>query len=411
MSNHLIVYPGHGILLILGTEDPERTMNMKITLPDLLVSPEGQSADFVELFFDLIFVFAITQITHLTGQNLDLSQVFHSILIFWMIWWGWTQFTWTLNAANTKHPEIRIGTLIATGIAFVMAVSIDMAFEETVLWFAIPYVAVRVLGLGLQIRLSGGEDASRAAAVLWSGLSITGLAAVLLGAFSDPLSRVWWWLAAILLDMISGLIGGKNEGWNIRAKHFSERHSLIVIIALGETLIVAASAVSSSVRTLDIVLSGGFVVLITSLLWWSYFAWIRESMENGLAKVSGAAQARLARDAFSFLHFPLVCGIIGIAIGFENILSHPEIPLTMPITLSLGGGVILFVGSTAASVWRSSGIVLAPRLFILAVIGGCTYLSIGRHPEFALGLIAACLLVLLIFEWKITWRQFKLLEI
>ncbi len=76
MSNHLIVYPGHGILIILGTEDPERTMTMKITLPDLLVSPEGQSADFVELFFDLIFVFAITQITHLTGHKLDLSQVF-----------------------------------------------------------------------------------------------------------------------------------------------------------------------------------------------------------------------------------------------------------------------------------------------------------------------------------------------
>jgi hypothetical protein len=111
------------------------------------------------------------------------------------------------------------------------------------------------------------------------------------------------------------------------------------------------------------------------------------------------------------MHFPLLCGIIGIAIAFESILLHPDIPLSMPVAVCLGGGVILFVGSTAASVWKSSGIVLGPRLIICAAIAVCTYFSTGRPPEFALGLIGASLLLLLIIEWRMCRRQFQSLHV
>jgi low temperature requirement protein LtrA len=281
-----------------------------------------------------------------------------------------------------------------------MAVSTDQAFKEGVLWFAIPYIGVRLLGLGLQFRVTVGDDGSRGPLMVWFGLSLTGLAAVLGGGLADPAARVWWWLAAIVLDLTAGMFGGKKEGWNVRAKHFSERHSLIVIIALGESLIVAASAVSASDRTIGVAITGGFALLVTCLLWWSYFALIREHMEDALDNASGAAKTRMGRDVFSFIHYPLVCGIIGIAIGFEKILSHPEVPLTMPVALALGGGVILFVGSTAASLWRASGIVLVPRLIVIAAIAGCTYLFIGRSPEFALGLIGAGLILMLAIEWR-----------
>ena len=150
----------------------------------------------------------------------------------------------------------------------------------------------------------------------------------------------------------------------------------------------------------------GLAVLVTCLLWWSYFAWIREHLEQALDNASGAPQAQMGRDAFSFIHFPLVCGIIGIAIGFEKILSHPGTPLSMPIAVCLGGGVILFVGCTAAAVWKSSGIILGPRLIIIAGLVGCTYFSIGQRPEIALGLIGVSLMLLLIIEWRICRRQF-----
>ena len=107
-----------------------------------LVSPANQSADFVELFFDLVFVYAITRITSLTAHHLDAVNVLKSLLIFWIIWWAWTQFTWALNAANTRIVEVRMIVLIATGVAFVMASSTDLAFTSQVMWFAIPYVVI-----------------------------------------------------------------------------------------------------------------------------------------------------------------------------------------------------------------------------------------------------------------------------
>ena len=166
-----------------------------------LVSPTEQSADFVELFFDLVFVYAITRITSLTANHLDPEHVLQSLLIFWLIWWAWTQFTWALNAANTKITEVRLIVLIATGVAFVMASSTDFAFTEGVMWFAIPYVVIRIIGLALYIRVTTNLNGQRSAVIIFALLSITGLIAVLAGAMVNPSLRVIFWLGAILLDM------------------------------------------------------------------------------------------------------------------------------------------------------------------------------------------------------------------
>ncbi len=132
----------------------EATPTQKSFVPD-----DEQGADFVELFFDLVFVFAITRITHLTVEHLSVSQVLQSVLIFWLIWWGWTQFTWALNAADTRNPEVRLVTLIATAVAFVMATATDQVFGAGVMWFAVSYIIIRLLGLGLFLRVTpSGED-------------------------------------------------------------------------------------------------------------------------------------------------------------------------------------------------------------------------------------------------------------
>ena len=119
-----------------------------------LVAPSEQRADFVELFFDLVFVFAITKITYLTAHAVDLEHILRSLLILWLIWWAWSQFTWTLNAADTRQPEVRMATLIATVVTFVMASAIDQAFDVGVMWFAIPYIVLKALGMGLFLRVT-----------------------------------------------------------------------------------------------------------------------------------------------------------------------------------------------------------------------------------------------------------------
>jgi low temperature requirement protein LtrA len=373
-------------------------MNKVNSKSDSIMAHGDQSADFVELFFDLVFVFAITKITHLTAKHIDIPHLFQSMVVFWLIWWAWTQFTWTLNAANTKHYIVRLCTLIATGVAFVMASEIHQAFDAGVLWFVFPYLAVKALGFGLHLRVTPVEGGHRAAVAGFIIISFSGIVAVIVGAYSDPSFRAWWWLSAILMDLMAGFIGGRAEGWKVEARHFAERHALIVIIALGESLIVAASAVSMNHLSQDLIISCLLAVLITCLLWWSYFAWIQEHMEARLDKLIGEPRARLSRDAYSFIHFPLICGIIGIAIGFEKILGHPDDTLSTQTAIALVGGFVLFVGSTAAAVWVSSRTLLIPRLFLL-VSAVAIPLSIGRNPNLALGVIVIGLTFINIFEW------------
>ena len=365
-----------------------------------LVSPTNQSADFVELFFDLVFVYAITRITFLTANHLDTKHVLQSLLIFWLIWWAWTQFTWALNAANTMIAEVKLIVLIATGVAFVMASSTDLAFTEGVLWFAIPYVVIRIIGLALYIRVTTNLDGHRSAVIGFALLSITGLIAVLAGAMVNPSLRITFWLSAILLDMLAGFIGGRAEGWNLQSKHFGERHSLIVIIALGESLIVTATAVGGQDRSQDLILAGGLAVIVTCLLWWSYFSWISDYLEDKFSEKKGSDQAKTARDAYSFMHFLIICGIVGIAVGFEKILHHPHDLLKLPIAFALGIGYLLFIGFSLAAVWRTSKVVLLPRLLILIISLIGIFLSVGHSPLLVLGIISISLILINLIEWK-----------
>ena len=374
-------------------------MAQSSTLFRSLKTDGDKSADFVELFFDLIFVFAITRITHLTAMHLDIEHILQSVVVFWLIWWAWTQFTWTLNAANTRHPIVRIFTLAATAVAFVMATATESAFGSGVMWFALPYIVIKAMGFGLHLVVTSGTDGQRAAVAVFASFSLTGLIAVFGGALADPSYRTAWWLVAILLDLVAGIVAGRARGWQINVKHFAERHGLIIIIALGESLIVAASAIAVDDISIDLIVAGGLAVLATCLLWWSYFSWVREYLEKNLEQKKGAAKAQFARDAYSFFHFLLVGGIIGIAIAFEKILGHPNDPLTPPVAVALGGGIVLFVAFTGAAVWRAGGTKLIPRFAILTILTAGLMFSIDRSPSLALGIVVIGLLLIVFVEW------------
>lgn len=372
-----------------------------------LFASENQTANFIELFFDLVFVFAITKITHLTAHHLDVYHLSQSVLIFWLIWWGWTQFTWTLNAANTNHIEIRIGTLLATAVAFVMAANINHAFDAKVFWFAIPYIIVKLLGLGIYFRVTERGEASRSALIKLTIFSIIPLAAILIGAFADPSYRIYWWIGSIAIDIISVFFIGRERGWKIHAGHFAERHGLIVIIALGESLIVSASAIGNAEATNDLLITGGLTVLVIFLIWWTYFSWINDFLEWHLSNKKGTERVKLGRDVYSLLHVPLIFGIICMAVGFEIILHHPSEPLSLPGALALGGGVLLFTVSTAAAVWRSGKHPLKPRFILLGISTLLYVFTIGQHPAFALGLIVLCLFLIDFIEWKMCRVEYK----
>jgi low temperature requirement protein LtrA len=363
-----------------------------------LHAPEAQAVTFVELFFDLVFVFAVTQVTVLTAHHLTWSGVARSVLLFWLIWWAWTQFTWTLNPADTEHTVVRVVTLVATAVAFMMSASVTLAFGDNVLWFAVPYVLVRLLGLGLQVRVDAEAETDDEGIYWWTGLSMIGLALVLVGSFVDTPARSWIWLLAVAGDLIAAASGGSRHRWDLDTAHFAERHGLFVIIALGESLIGAALAVSNDPRSAELVSDVVAALAVACLLWWTYFGWLKAALERGFASTPPDRLGQVGRDAFSLGHFPLVCGIIGFAVAVEEILRRPGAVPAGEVTAALGAGIVLFVGFSAFAAWRASGVVLTPRLLILAVTVAALLLVSSWQPAWQFAAVAVGLLAIVLVE-------------
>ena len=374
-----------------------RTYDRRTTMARSLVSPDDQRVTFVELFFDLIFVFCVTQVVTLLHAGVDVRAVGSAVLAFWMVWWAWTQFTWALNAANTDHPQVQLTTLLATAVAFFLAIGIPRAFDGGGLGFAVPYVTVRVLGL-IAYHQAAAQDATQRRAVrIFGACSALGMAAVLAGGLSGGSSVYWFWSAAIALDLVAAGIGGQLEGWNLHPDHFAERHGLIVIIALGETLIVAAAGLTGTDVTSLAVVTGILAVTVTCGLWWSYFRHARPVLERALSALDGGRRSRLARDAFSVLHFPMLCGIIAMAAAVEEALAHPDAALPVGGRGLLGIGAMLFVGGTGVALWRATGRAPVWR-FLLPAGVAAALLGFEATPWRALAVLLAVLVALSLIE-------------
>jgi low temperature requirement protein LtrA len=362
-----------------------------------IASPDEQKVTFVELFFDLVFVYCVTQVASLIHGHFDLRTAGTALLVFWLVWWAWTQFTWALNAANTDHHRVQVVTLVATAVAFLMGVGIPGAIGESALWFAAPYVTVRVVGLLLYYWVAWHDPAQRKAVRVFGLLSVTGLVAVLAGAVSGGTPQYWWWGVAIVLDLLAAGIGGQREGWNLHPEHFVERHGLIVIIALGEALIVAAAGLADAAKTSAAIATAVLAVAVTCGLWWTYFRSVRTTFERALASRDGHARSCMARDVFSVLHFPMLCGVVAMAAATEDALAHPNDVLAFGGRLFLAIGAVLFVCGTAAATWRAAGHV-RPWRWVLAPIAGAAVAALDSPPWMALGLLLSMLVIVALVE-------------
>jgi len=364
-----------------------------------ITSPEDQSATFIELFFDLVFVFSVTQIVYLFHDGVTWPVVGQSILVFWLVWWAWTQFTWALNAADTTHPFVEFGTLLATGLAFMMAVTLPEAFAGRALWFAVPYVLVRIVGLWLYVRVASGNEQLHRRMVQFGVLSVGGMAAVLLGAWLGGSGQAAVWGLVVVLDVVAAVMsaqGDEHSAWGIHPEHFSERHGLFIIIALGETLIVAAGGMSGAEWTLDLVVVGLLSVVLSCALWWSYFVRAKPVLDHAFEHHT--RKSELARDAFTLLHFPMMCGVIGYAVAVEEAVLHPEHALPLAGRWALALGIGLFLGGMAAAIWRASGRALMVRIGVTLAAGAAIVLLPGSRAYVSFSIAALAVVVVVVIE-------------
>lgn len=327
-----------------------------------LTSPESQSATFIELFFDLVYVFSVTQVVYLVAHEFTWLGVLKGVLVFWLVWWSWTQFTWSLNAANTEHSLIQFLTLFATIVAFMMAIAIPNSFEDKAVWFITAYIVTRIIGLSIYILVERENQTQIRALRVFTFASLFGLAVAFMGGWLGGTWQYVLWVFVIVLDIIAAGVGGNQEGWDLFPEHFSERHGLFVIIALGESLIIVASGISQTSWDIDLLLIALLAVTITCLFWWNYFHQTKPFLDSAFERAESKGQH--ARDVYSLMHFFVILGIIALAVGTEVIMAHPDDPVDFSAKLSLAAGFSLFIGGLAAAVWRAKGTIHLTELAV-----------------------------------------------
>lgn len=363
---------------------------------------EAQGATFVELFFDLVFVFAVTSITGLLLDNLNGGGVGHSILILWLVWWAWTQFTWTLNPADTNHPAVRVITLTATAAAFFMAQAIPDAFTSAGAWFAFAYVIVRSLGLGLQLGLNFQIRENARAVAGWVAGSGIGLVVVVAGGLLPSPWREILWTTAVIADWLSASRAGRGR-WTLHAGHFAERHGLIVIIALGESLIAAGLALGHVPRDMTFLIGTVATVIAVCALWWIYFGLAKDELEDHLETRTADEAGREARNIYSWGHLPIIAGIIAFAVAIEQVLTHPDEALAPEALVALVLGVVLYFGGIAYGLHHSGRRSIVP--WAIATVIAITVLVASSAASGLVSLLAVTVVLVAFALWgSWAWR-------
>jgi low temperature requirement protein LtrA len=311
---------------------------------------EERRTSYLELFFDLVFVFAITQVTALILHDLSAGGIARGALILGLVWWAWGGYAWMTNAIDTDPAGIRVLFLGCTLASFFVSLAVPDAFGADGLWFAIPYLVLRSLHIALYVwGLRGDHEHQRAIARLAPFFLVAPLV-VLAGAFVENENlRTAIWVAALAIDMGGALTA---SGFRVSASHFAERYALFVIIALGESIV--AIGVGAGALEHDFTFAATVTIAFAGVaaLWWAYFDIVALAGERSLRLADEIRRPRLARDVFSYFHYPAILGIILYAVAAEKAVAHPEDPLSTPARAALGLGVALFLLSAILGRWR-----------------------------------------------------------
>jgi low temperature requirement protein LtrA len=390
--------------------------------PRLLPVAEESRVAPIELFFDLVFVFSLTQVTALMGHDLSGRGVARGMLVLALLWWCWVGYAWLGNVVQAEEGLGRAAMFAAMAAMFVMALSVPEAFDDreggldgpVVVAFA--YLAVRVLHLAIFWLAARTEhDRALRGQLLRFAPSVFGSTAVLLLASQlHGAAQTLTWVGVLIVDYVGVILGGAS-GWRLRsASHFAERHGLIVIVALGESIVAIGVGVADLPISWPVIAAAVLGLVVAGSLWWAYFDVVSIVAERVLRRLEGEARARLARDAYSYLHLPMVAGIALVALGIEQVLhqvghtSDGELSLSLPVLplVALFGGVAVFLVAHVAFKHRTWGQVTVRRLVVAVLI--CALIPLGMElPALAALALLTTVLVAMITSEAIRYAEVR----
>src|SRR5690349_9241242 len=352
----------------------------------------------LELFFDLVFVLSFTQVTLKMAHDPGWANLGEGLLILAAVWWAWAAYGWLTNSINPDENLNRIAMFAAMGGMLVVSLAIPQAFGDRGVLFGCAYFFVRAVQLVLYVRNTPGaaENGDLQAILKLAPGFLLGSALLIAAGLLDGGARASVWIIAILVDWSTPLLFGTEE-FHLDPGHFAERHGLIVLIALGESVL-AIGAASGITLTAGQVFAALFGIVVVAALWWAYFDVVAIVAERRLTEAPAGEQAPLARDAYSYLHFPLIAGIVLLALGLKETLAATGEQLETVPALALCCGPALYLLGQIAFRERVLGSFSPHRAFAVVILLALIPLALGADALVALAIVSAVLAALIAYE-------------
>ncbi len=355
----------------------------------------------LELFVDLVFVLAITQVTALLASQPTWEGFAKGVLIMALLWWTWVGYAWLTSVVDPEEGAVRFAMFSAMGALIIVALCVPAAFDDRALLFACAYGGVRFAHIWLFWLASRDDPKLRSSVVGLAVSTAVGVGLIVGASFLDAEVQGAVWALALLIDYGGPLVAGQ-DGWTIAPGHYAERHGLILIIALGESIVaIGVGAEGIDLGTGEVLAALGGIA-IASALWWLYFDVVALVAERRLATAEkGREQNGIARDSYSYLHLPMMIGIVLCALGLKKTIEHVEDPLKLVPAVALLGGPALYLLGHVAFRWRNVHRFSVQRLVIAVVLLALIPLTRDVAALAIVGVIVALLWLLIAYE---TWR-------
>jgi low temperature requirement protein LtrA len=358
---------------------------------------QGTQVTPLELFFDLVFVLAITQCTALMAHDPSWTSLFEGLAVLGVLWWSWVGYAWLTSVIDPEEGAVRLIMFAAMAAALIASLCVPDAFGDLGLTFAVAYAVLRFAQLGLfWLGSDGDHELRRSIAGLAIGTTL-GVGLLVTASFFDGWVQGALWATALLLDVAEPYVFG-SDGWRLVPEHFAERHGLIMIIALGESIVAIGVGADHGVDT-GVIVAAVIGVAIAAAQWWAYFDVVAIVAGERLAALPpGREQNDMARDSYSYLHFAMVAGIVLVAFGMKTTIAHVGDPLDIVPATALAGGAALYLLAHVAFRLRNLGTLNRQRLAVAVVLLGVIPLALVVPAVVTAAVVAALYSALIAYE-------------
>jgi low temperature requirement protein LtrA len=351
----------------------------------------------LELFFDLVFVLALTQCTALMAEQPTWDGVGKAMLILTLLWWSWSGYAWLTSVLDPEEGAVRLVIFAAMAAFLVVALCVPEAFDDSALLFAVAYGVVRTAHIGLFVLASRDDPQLRSSVIALATSTAVSVGLLAAASLFDGAAQAAVWAVAIALDLGGPYFFGV-EGWRMVPAHFAERFGLIVIIALGESIVAIGAGVE---RTVDggIVAAAVLGTVVAAALWWLYFDVVALVAERRLSNAEpGRERNSIGRDSYGYLHLPMVAGIVLIALGMKKTLGDVSEPLKGVPAAAMLGGASMYLLAHVAFRWRNIHTLNRQRLVVGVLLLALIPLGSELAALATVGILAALLAALIVYE-------------